>query len=345
MGVGTKDIAGAAAWNPRLSIEVTTRCNCACVYCFAAARHGATAEMPVDVVKDILVQGHRMSYRHLHITGGEPLLHDDIFQILDDAVNLGYETILMNTNGLQLDRSICSRLSCYPGLSVTLSLEGMKSLHDRFRGEGSYRKVMSGLEIGISAGLDVIIFTTACKSVLPLLPHFADTLAGRFPELLYLTLIRLINTVGDTFPLASECLTPADFLELVNMVAMINLYGLRTCLLNEPLINVVSKVLDRPWVPMSQDLTQGDNLMVMADQRICSSHTGREKYGKYAPGSIKKILVSDQYLRATATDTHICPTCGHAGLCQANGLLRPAKWHMPGPHDLPFCRRVLDLIA
>lgn len=345
MSVRTKDIAGSAVCNPRLGIEVTTRCNSACVYCFANASHTATMEIPAEVIKDILVQGYHTAYRHLHITGGEPLLYRHIFQVLDDAVNLGYETILLNTNGLLLNRSICSKLAGYPGLSVTLSLEGIESLHDRFRGEGSHEKVLNGLENGIAAGLDIIVFTTACKSLLPVLPGFADTLVARFPGISYLTLIRLVNTAVDTFPLPGECLAPGDFLDLVNMVALLNLHGLRTRLLNDPLINVVSRVLDMPWVPASQDLNHGDSLMVMADLSIYSSHTGRDNYGNYAPGSMDKILVSDQFRQASAPDMQVCPACGYTGLCRANGLLRPAKWHTPGRHDSPFCKTVLDLIA
>jgi MoaA/NifB/PqqE/SkfB family radical SAM enzyme len=340
-----KDIAGSAVLNPRLSIEVTTRCNCACVHCFAGASHTAPAEIRAEVVKDILVQGYHTAYRHLHITGGEPLLYRHIFQVLDDAIDLGYETILLNTNGLLLDRSICSKLADYPGLSVTISLEGTEVLHERFRGAGSHQKVLDGLENGIAAGLDIIVFTTACKSLLPVLPGFADTLAARFPGIRYLTLIRLVNTAGDTFPLPGECLAPGDFLELVNMVALVNLYGLQTRLLNDPLINVVSRMLDMCWVPVSQDLNQGDSLMVMADLSVYSSHTGRDNYGKYAPGSIDKILVSDQYRQASAPDMQVCPACGYTELCRASGLLRPAKWHTPGRHDSPFCKTVLDLIA
>jgi MoaA/NifB/PqqE/SkfB family radical SAM enzyme len=345
MSIREKDIAGSNVCSPRLGIEITTRCNCACVYCFAGSGHTASAEIPTEIVKDILVQGYHTAYRHLHITGGEPLLYSHIFQVLDDAIELGYETILLNTNGLLLTGSICRKLADYPGLSVTISLEGTEALHERFRGTRSYQQVRNGLENGIVAGLDIIVFTTACKSLLPVLPGFADTLAAQFPGIRYLTLIRLINTWGDTFPLSGECLAPGDFLDLAKMVALVNLYGLRTHLLNDPLINVVSRMLDMPWVPASQDLSRGDSLMVMADLSIYSSHTGSDNYGKYAPGSMDKILVSDQYRQASTPDMQVCPACGFTRLCRANGLLRPAKWHAPGRHDSPFCKTVLDLIA
>lgn len=345
MSIREKDIEGSKVCSPRLGIEITTRCNCACVYCFAGASHTASAEIPTEIVKDILVQGYQTAYRHLHITGGEPLLYSHIFQVLDDAIELGYETILLNTNGLLLTGSICRKLADYPGLSVTISLEGTEALHERFRGKGSYQKVLNGLENGIAAGLDIIVFTTACKSLLPTLPGFADTLVARFPGILYLTLIRLINTVGDTFPLSAECLAPGDFVDLAKMVALVNLYGLRTRLLNDPLINVVSRMLDMPWVPASQDLSHGDSLMVMVDLSVYSSHTGKDNYGKYAPGSIGKILVSGQYRQTSLPDNHVCPACGYTELCRANGLLRPAKWYTPGRHNSPFCKTVLDLIA
>ncbi|MCP3955247.1 MAG: radical SAM protein [Desulfobacterales bacterium] len=333
----------SARGNPRLGIEVTTRCNSACRYCFAGAGPAALSDIPVEVVKNILAQGVRADYRHLHITGGEPLLYGDIFRILDEALDLGYETILLNTNGLLLTGHICRQLADYPGLSVTISLEGTQALHDRVRGQGSHQKVLGGLENALAAGMEIIVFATACKSLLPALPDFADFLMARFPGILYLTLIRLVDAGYSSPLLDAEFLDTGDFLDLVNMVSLINLYGLQTRLLNDPLINVVSRKRGMTWIPASQELDQGGNLMVMADLRVCASHSGRENYGAYAPGFIADIQASDQYRQATGPDMQVCPACEYVKLCRANGLFRPAKWHLPGQKGAPFCKTVIDM--
>jgi len=340
-----ENITASASSNPRLGLEVTNRCNSACIHCFAGTGSGASAQIPTEVAKDILLEGYFAAYRHLHITGGEPLLYNAIFEILDYALDLGYETMLVNTNGLLLTGRICRTLADYPGLSVTISLEGTALLHERFRGTRSHKQVLTGLENAIAAGLDVIVFTTAAKSLLPELPEFADFLVSRFPGIKYLTLIRLVTAEGRTSRLEEEFLNPGDFLGLANMVALINLYGLRTRLLNDPLINVVSRKLGMPWTPRSSDLDLEGSLMVGADLSVRSSHAGRHNYENYAPGSIAKILVSDQYRQASAPDSQICPACGYVELCRDSGLFRPAKWHLPGKHDSSYCKNVLDLLG
>ena len=83
-----------SARKERLSIEVTTRCNSACSYCFVRAGASKHSSLSVDIVKEIIVDGFSTGYRHLHITGGEPLLWEGLFEILDYAFEIGFKTIL-----------------------------------------------------------------------------------------------------------------------------------------------------------------------------------------------------------------------------------------------------------
>ncbi|MBL0716118.1 MAG: radical SAM protein [Desulfosarcina sp.] len=345
MNLKVEEILKSATAKARLSIEVTKRCNSSCVYCFAGAGETNSAEIPLELFKEIILQGYNAAYRHLHITGGEPLLYRDIFEGLDYAIDLGYESILLNTNGILLNKQLCQRLASYPGLTMTISLEGTEALHDRYRGNGSYQKTIRGLENGLEAGIDIIIFTIACKSLLPDLASFADDLFSRFPGINYLTLIRLVSTAGDSSPLHKEFLAPGDFIELVHIVSLINLYGLRTVLMNEPLINVACKMLGMSWVPKSKGLCHKGNLIVMADLSIYLFHTGRECCGNYESDSINRILASSRYKQATAPDKRVCPACKYAVLCSDGGLSRPTEWHMDKLMDSHYCKTVLDLIS
>ena len=47
-----------------LSIEVTTRCNSACSYCFARAGISRESSLPVDLVKEIIAEGFRRKCRN-----------------------------------------------------------------------------------------------------------------------------------------------------------------------------------------------------------------------------------------------------------------------------------------
>ena len=165
-----------------LAIEVTTRCNGSCLHCFARSGISRRSSLPVDLVKEIIVEGYDAGYRHLHITGGEPLLWKGLFETLDYGFGVGYETIFMNTNGTLITEEISKRLADYGSFSISVSLDGPEALHDRIRGKGSHRRTMRGIEKALNAGNDLTIFTTVTKSLLPELPHFVDDLYKKFPE-------------------------------------------------------------------------------------------------------------------------------------------------------------------
>ena len=329
----------------RLSIEVTTHCNSDCLHCFVYAGISERSNLSADVVKKIITEGYDTGYRQLHITGGEPLLWKGLFPALDYAFGIGYKTISLNTNGRLLTRDVSSRLAAYDGLSISVSLEGPEMLHNRLRGEGSYRRAVLGIEKALHAGIDLVVFSTVCKGLLPYLPHFAEAVYKEFPGIKYLTLIQLIAVTDNGFALSEELLDPEDFLRLVQTVALLNLYGLRTNIKNNPLVSVVSKLIDMPWVPQAQPLCRDGSMIIMANRNISLSHSNRDSFGKYSPGMIQRVLDSDEYQKAVAPDETICPSCRYAVLCRENGMIRPSERCMGMYTKELYCKRVLDRIV
>jgi MoaA/NifB/PqqE/SkfB family radical SAM enzyme len=328
-----------------LSIEVTTRCNSPCPHCFARAGISKHSSLPVDIVKEISTEGYNTGYRHLHVTGGEPLLWDGLFDLLEYVFDLGYKTVFLNTNGTLLTRDINRRLAQYENLTISVSLQGPEALHDRIRGVGSYRRTIQGIEKALDAGIGVIIFTTTGRRLLADLPNFVDETYKRFPGMLSLTVIQIIRVRDDTVDLSEELLTPEDFLRLVRTIALLNLYGLRTDVLNEPLVNVASKLLNMPWIPRSQPLYTEGSMMVRANCDITLSHATRDSSLRYEPGMIRKVLTSNPYRNAVAPDKATCPSCKFAEVCFENGMLRPAEWFLDMQPEESYCRRVLNRIS
>ena len=328
-----------------LSIEVTTRCNSSCLHCFVRSSISKRSSLPVDLVTDIMVEGYDAGYRHLHITGGEPLLWEGLFEVLDYAFDVGYETIFMNTNGTLITEEISKRLADHGSLSVTVSLDGPELLHDRIRGKGSHRRTMWGIEKVLNAGNNLTIFTTVTKSLLPELPRFADNLYKKFPAIDCLILIQLIRRTNGAFALSEELLEPEDFIRLVRMVALLNVGGLRAIVKKNPLANVVSKMLQMPWIPRVPPLYREGRMIVMANRRIGVAHSNRNSLGRYRPGMIRKVLASDGYRRTVAPDQATCPSCKYARLCKENGMVRPSQGYGDLYAKTPYCRRVLDRIA
>jgi MoaA/NifB/PqqE/SkfB family radical SAM enzyme len=87
-----------------LSVEVTTRCNLNCGHCFAKAALEEFSDMSYDMAAQAAREGREAGFSTFHITGGEPLLWPGLFDLLGHAAELDYEKIIINTNGLLLEK-------------------------------------------------------------------------------------------------------------------------------------------------------------------------------------------------------------------------------------------------
>ena len=328
-----------------LSIEVTTHCNSACLHCFARAGVARHSSLSIGLVKGIIAEGHNAGYRHLHITGGEPLLWDGLFEVLDYSSGMGYKAVFLNTNGTVLTKDVANRLAAYDCLSISVSLEGPEPLHDRLRGKGSYRRTVRGIERALEAGNVLIVFTVARKGLFPELPHFAEDLYKRFPGIKCLALIQLIRVTDNGFALSEELLEPEDFLKLVQTVSLLNLYGLRAIVIRNPLVSVVSKLIEMPWIPQVHPLYRDGSMIVMANRNITVVHSSRNSFGNYKAGMIQKVLASDGYRKAVGPDETTCPSCKYVQMCRKNGMIRPSEGYRDMYSEVPYCKRVLERIA
>jgi sulfatase maturation enzyme AslB (radical SAM superfamily) len=328
-----------------ISIEVTTHCNSNCLHCFARADMSGYSSLSIDLVKEVIAEGYAVGFRHLHITGGEPLLWGGLFEVLDYSFGIGYQSVFINTNGTLLTKNIAQKIAAYKNCSISVSLDGDQELHNRLRGDGSYIRAVSGIETVLDAGIELVVFTIARKSLLAALPHFTEDLYRRFPDIACLILIQLFSLTDDAFALSEEFLEPDDFVKLVQTVSLLNLYGHAIIVKNNPLTNVVSKLIEMPWLPLTPPLYRSGNIIVMANRQISVSHSCRKGLARYRPGVIRQVLASKAYQTAVAPDETTCPTCQYKNLCRENSMLRPSEYYRDLYPDVPYCRRVLQRVA
>lgn len=325
-----------------LRIEVTTRCNNACLHCFARAGSSKFYDLPEGMARAIIDEGRGCGYEHLHLTGGEPLLWSGLFSALTHAAGVCYKSFFINSNGTLLTGPAVENLAAFDNLTLSVSIDGPQTLHDKIRGRSSYQYAMNGIERALGAGLKVQIFTIARKSLLPLLPRLAEDLFQRLPTIQGLTLIQLNRVWGADRKLSDELLDPGNFLSLVKLAALLNRYGCRVDILNNPLVNVVAELAGMSWLPRSQPLYRPGSIFLMADRKLTLAHTCRESFGLYTPGTLAGILSSRKYAIKTAPDDHLCPQCFHVENCRSNGLYYPSEWFRSADIYYPFCRKVLD---
>jgi MoaA/NifB/PqqE/SkfB family radical SAM enzyme len=124
-----------------VSWAVTARCNSRCKYCNAWNLKGE--ELETSQILCVIKELSRMGTCKIQFTGGEPLLRDDIGQIVDFCRKKGLNTSI-NSNGLL----VAKRIGALGNLDVLcLSLDGPKSTHDYLRDEGSYDSVIQAANI------------------------------------------------------------------------------------------------------------------------------------------------------------------------------------------------------
>ena len=117
-----------------LIIEPTNTCNLRCTFCFVT--DGMTRDggfMDFDLFKKIIDDCTDLEHLCMH-NWGEPLLHKDIFRMIEYAKNKGVNYVVMNTNGTLLtdkmiDRIINSKLDI-----IRFSIDGSAETFKRVRG-------------------------------------------------------------------------------------------------------------------------------------------------------------------------------------------------------------------
>ncbi len=117
-----------------LIIEPTNTCNLRCTFCFVT--EGMTREggfMDFDLFKKIIDDSPDLEHLCMH-NWGEPLLHKDIFKMIEYAKNKGVNYVVMNTNGTLLtdkmiDKVVNSKLDI-----IRFSIDGSAETFMRVRG-------------------------------------------------------------------------------------------------------------------------------------------------------------------------------------------------------------------
>jgi radical SAM protein with 4Fe4S-binding SPASM domain len=145
-----------------LDVYLTNACNLRCRYCFNLDREDAP-QIPVDDICAILQAAYQRNSRYVSITGGEPFLYKRIFEVLDFAHDLGYWINILSHGGL-LDLERIRRLKKYWRLRIRISLDGPdRETHDLLRGQGTFDKTMSKIDLLVDSGVNVGIGVTVSE--------------------------------------------------------------------------------------------------------------------------------------------------------------------------------------
>ena len=87
-----------------LRITLTNRCNVNCLYCHHDGMVKSKDEMTADELYTICKIAKKLGVKKIRLSGGEPLLKNDIVEIVERIASLGFKDISMTTNGILLEK-------------------------------------------------------------------------------------------------------------------------------------------------------------------------------------------------------------------------------------------------
>jgi radical SAM protein with 4Fe4S-binding SPASM domain len=140
----------------------TFACESSCAHCVSAQKTAFPDEIDTQTAKKIVDQVSEFGATYFGITGGQPFLRKDLFEILDYATNKGLNTSII-TDGRMLDeKSIKNIVKNETKLSV--SIDGGPVTNDVIRGKGAYAAAVAAIErFGKLGLLNVLVYTFANK--------------------------------------------------------------------------------------------------------------------------------------------------------------------------------------
>lgn len=152
--------------------EVTRSCNLACVHCRASALHGPyEGELTTSEAFTLIDQIAELGSPILILTGGEPLLRADIWEIAERGVAAGLR-VVMAPNGTLVTPEVGRKLADVGIKRISVSIDFPNAVeHDAFRGvPGAFEGALAGVRNAIAAGVEVQINSTITKANVQYLP-------------------------------------------------------------------------------------------------------------------------------------------------------------------------------
>ena len=168
--------------------NLVRRCNLTCKHCYSiSADRDFPGELSTDEVHAVMDDLKRFRVPVLILSGGEPLLRPDIFDISRRAKAMGFY-VGLSSNGTLIDESNIAAIAAAGYDYVGISLDGLGPTHDRFRRrEGAFATSLRGLRLCREQGIKVGIRFTLTRDNAQELPALLDLMQEEEIDKFYLS--------------------------------------------------------------------------------------------------------------------------------------------------------------
>ncbi len=146
----SQDKRPIVVWN------ITRRCNLSCVHCYSqSANKNYADELTTNEGFKLLDDLADFGVPVVLFSGGEPTMRPDLLELIAYARSRGMRAVV-STNGTLIDEKMASEFAKADLSYVGISLDGMASINDKFRGmAGAFDKAINAIENCKAAGVKV----------------------------------------------------------------------------------------------------------------------------------------------------------------------------------------------
>ncbi len=140
----------------------TRRCVGSCLYCSYTPEYAKDVEVNTETAKKIVDEIHNFGCEWLGISGGEPLVRKDIFDIIAYAEKEYGMDVSLITSGFAFDDARLQNLAKYH-VHTAVSIDGTRESNDKIRGKGAYDKALFAMKKLSENGILDCVVTTMTK--------------------------------------------------------------------------------------------------------------------------------------------------------------------------------------
>lgn len=139
-----------------VSLEITRKCNLRCKHCYSNSGIKRENELTFEEIKELIDDLAATGVLNITLTGGEPLLHPDIFDILQYIRSKPLSCIIL-TNGTLITKEVVTCLKNMGVLGVAISIDGATAeTNDSFRGvPKSFERAVHAIKMLQAAGIPI----------------------------------------------------------------------------------------------------------------------------------------------------------------------------------------------
>lgn len=151
-------------------LHVTKRCNFNCIYCFGDYNLQQDSDFSKEYTFALIDDLAEMGTKWVTLGGGEPLLREDLDEIIDylKARNIDCG---INTNGTLIPQRI---ETVKKATSICISLDGDMTSNDLNRGKGTFQKIIEGIKCAKAHQINVHTNTVLTKNNIDSIDHIME---------------------------------------------------------------------------------------------------------------------------------------------------------------------------